>query len=42
MIKLETPMGNTDDYKIEKVKVTMLVKDEKSNEVQEINGDWSP
>jgi hypothetical protein len=42
VIKLETPMSNSKDYKIEQVKVTMLVKDEKSNSLQEINGDWTP
>jgi hypothetical protein len=42
VIKLETPMANSKDYKIEQVKVTMVVKDEKSNSLQEINGDWTP
>ncbi len=39
IVKLETPRK---DLKIEQVKVSMLVKDEKSNNVQEINGDWKP
>ncbi|CAF1055374.1 unnamed protein product [Brachionus calyciflorus] len=38
VIKLETPRPS--DVKVEKVKVTMLVKDEKSNSLQEISGDW--
>lgn len=42
VVKLETPMASSKDYKIEQVKVTMLVKDEKSNSLQEINGDWKP
>lgn len=43
VVKLETPMiGNSKDYKIEQVKVTMLVKDENTNSFQEINGDWRP
>lgn len=40
VVKVETPRG-ANDYKIEKVKVTMLVKDEKSKSLQEINGDWT-
>lgn len=42
VVKLETPMASSRDYKIEQVKVTMLVKDEKSNSLQEINGKWTP
>lgn len=42
VVKLETPMASSKDFKIEQVKVTMLVKDEKSNNLQEINGDWTP
>lgn len=42
VVKLETPMASSRDYKIEQVKVTMLVKDEKSNSLQEINGNWTP
>lgn len=42
VVKLETPMASSRDFKIEQVKVTMLVKDEKSNSLQEINGDWKP
>lgn len=38
VIKLETPRSN--DVKVEKVKVTMLVKDENSNSLQEVTGDW--
>ena len=38
-MKLESPFK---DYKIEKVKLTMLVKDEASNNVEEMNGDWNP
>lgn len=38
VIKLETPRSN--DVKVEKVKVTMLVKDENSNNLQEVSGDW--
>ena len=41
-LKLETPRNASKDYKIEQVKVSMLVKDENSNEVQEISGDWEP
>ena len=41
-LKLETPRNASKDYKIEHVKVSMLVKDENSNETQEINGDWEP
>lgn len=41
-LKLETPRNASKDYKIEQVKVSMLVKDENSNEVQEITGDWEP
>jgi hypothetical protein len=41
-LKLETPRNTSKDYKIEHVKVSMLVKDENSNETQEINGDWEP
>lgn len=40
VIKLETPLNSSRDYKIEQVKVSMLVKDEKSKSLQEINGDW--
>jgi hypothetical protein len=39
VIKLETPRG---DLKIEQVKVTFLVKDNDSDVVQEIVGDWAP
>ena len=39
VVKLESPRK---DLKIEQVKVSMLVKDEKSNNLQEINGDWKP
>ena len=39
VVKLETPLGNPNDYKIEQVKVTMLVKDEKSNDLKEIAGE---
>lgn len=38
VIKLETPRSS--DVKVEKVKVTMLVKDENSNSLQEVTGDW--
>ena len=41
-LKLETPRNNSKDYKIEQVKVSLLVKDENSNETQEINGNWEP
>jgi len=41
MLKLETPSDlNTNDYKVEQVKLTMLVKNEKSKSYSEINGDW--
>ena len=40
--KLETPVNNSKDYKIEQVKVSLLVKDENSNETQELNGNWEP
>jgi hypothetical protein len=39
IVKLESPRK---DLKIEQVKVSMLVKDETSNSIQEINGDWKP
>ena len=39
VVKIETPaLVNTNDYKIEQVKVSMLVKDEKNNDLQEISG----
>ena len=38
-IKVESP---TKDYKIEELKVTMLVKDEKSNKIQKIENNWKP
>jgi len=41
-LKLETPRNSSKDYKIEQVKVSMLVKDENSNETQEISGNWEP
>ena len=38
-VKIETPaLVNTNDYKIEQVKVSMIVKDEKNNDLQEISG----
>jgi hypothetical protein len=41
-LKLETPRNTSKDYKIEQVKVSMLVKDENSNETEEISGNWEP
>ena len=38
-IKVDSP---TKDYKIEELKVTMLVKDEKSNKLQKIENNWKP
>jgi hypothetical protein len=39
VIKLETPRS---DLKIEQVKVTFLVKDNDSDVVQEVEGNWAP
>lgn len=39
IVKLETP-SSSKDFKIEQVKVTMMVKDQESNSLQEIAGDW--
>ncbi len=41
IVKIETPKpGN--DFSIEQVTVTMLVKDQHTNKIQEIAGDWTP
>jgi hypothetical protein len=42
VIKLETPRPLGNDFKIEQVKVTFLVKDENSNNLQEVVADWAP
>lgn len=39
VVKVETPKPSK-EFKIEKVKVIMFLKDQESNSVQEIAGDW--
>ncbi len=39
VIKIEAPVK---DMKIEEVKLTMFVKDDKTNTIQSIQGNWKP
>ena len=41
IIRLETIKNNNDDFSVEKVEVSMLVKDQQTHLVHKLAGDWT-